>query len=68
MAATTTVTRTGRHRSVRLRSSDRHGADNLTSAAIILHDVEHFGGDDAGLVRWARRIIARAAAAGKAAA
>ena len=34
---------------------------NLTAAAIVLADVPRFGGESAGLVRWARLTMERAA-------
>jgi hypothetical protein len=32
---------------------------NIEAARIILRDVDRFGGETAGLVRWARRTLAR---------
>ena len=38
----------------RLFPGDRHHAANAEAARIILSNIARFGGEDSGLVRWAR--------------
>lgn len=39
---------------------ERFDRENLQAARIILCDVDRYGGNDSGLVRWARMALARA--------
>ncbi len=41
--------------------SDKHDASNRIAANAILEDPERYGGESAGLVRWSRAFLARAA-------
>jgi hypothetical protein len=49
----------GRGITLRARTA-KHDQTNLDCSAIILANVEKFGGNDAGLVRWARLVHERA--------
>lgn len=40
------------------RVAKRFADDNLMAAEIILRDVRKYGGEQAGLVRWARLVLA----------
>jgi hypothetical protein len=42
-----------------LRQQPGFDAGNLQSARLVLADVERFGGEDAGLVQWARTVTKR---------
>ena len=38
-----------------------HDVTNCAAAEVIVGEPEHFGGQDSGLCRWARRVLARIA-------
>jgi hypothetical protein len=42
-----------------LKQRLEHDRNNLEAARLILTDPDHYGGDEALAVRWARRVVAR---------
>ena len=43
----------------RYTDRERHDRNNLEAALIIVSEADRYGGEDAGVVRWARLVIAR---------
>jgi hypothetical protein len=41
------------------RAADQYRRANLEAARIIVADVQRYGGESAGLVRWARLFVSR---------